>query len=628
MAADPRRRSVRMGWAAGLSAAACLLGCAADVGLEVRIAAEPSVPAFERVRLELAHEDGVGVWERRLAGPGVLVIDPGTEHAGVLRVWGLAGGAESPSVVAYGEALRDERSDRVDVTLAPAGDRDGDWWPDERDNCPDRYNPRQLDREVGADGRPVGDGIGDVCDVCPDAIDPGQLDADSDGIGDACETHVCGDGLREGTEECDDGNLERGDGCSPACRIEGPGNGVVDPGEGCDDGNTRDGDDCDSDMQHAPVFVTLAERANSVPRLVELDDGRMFVLWTSAIDPDDRAPGEVALRPVDPATGQPGPEARFGRGRSVVPFSLFPGPEAGGFGVLWRDMLEEAGPPVVQHARILGARTVGASSAPGETVVIDDYVESSVAAWGTLGPGPGAAAVFSERAGDTSRGNWIESGSWPPSLGEDVASRNHTGAGSVAGAHRSRGGRLIAWSGAPSDRPEPSVALWVRRFDETGATADPEDTWVGDAAGADEVVAVYEPVADVYLVAALRESRSSPWFRIPPTGGSPQGPNPGAVLPAAASYLVPGDGTVAALWMHREGSDCALLAWHLDGYGVALEPGPKTTALAGTMGLEGCAGSATLLRDGRVAVVWVWTVAGTDEFAVWFVPSIAPLLPP
>jgi len=56
---------------------------------------------------------------------------------------------------------------------------------------------------------------------------------------------VCGDGQREGTEECDDGNNAGGDGCTSTCVLE-PycGDGVVDPGEECDDGNNAAGDSC------------------------------------------------------------------------------------------------------------------------------------------------------------------------------------------------------------------------------------------------------------------------------------------------------------------------------------------------------------------------------------------------
>jgi cysteine-rich repeat protein len=54
---------------------------------------------------------------------------------------------------------------------------------------------------------------------------------------------VCGDGVLEAGEQCDDGGVEARDGCSPTCRSE-CGNGLVDGGEECDDGNPWDGDGC------------------------------------------------------------------------------------------------------------------------------------------------------------------------------------------------------------------------------------------------------------------------------------------------------------------------------------------------------------------------------------------------
>ena len=58
---------------------------------------------------------------------------------------------------------------------------------------------------------------------------------------------VCGDGMLEAPEVCDDGNTMDGDGCSADCLSdETCGNGIVDAatGEVCDDGNTMDGDGC------------------------------------------------------------------------------------------------------------------------------------------------------------------------------------------------------------------------------------------------------------------------------------------------------------------------------------------------------------------------------------------------
>jgi cysteine-rich repeat protein len=75
---------------------------------------------------------------------------------------------------------------------------------------------------------------------------------------------VCGDGIRQGSEECDDGNLTSGDGCSPTCTVEygwscsrsgllqpdqcnqGCGNGTFEGSEQCDDGNYVAGDGCSS----------------------------------------------------------------------------------------------------------------------------------------------------------------------------------------------------------------------------------------------------------------------------------------------------------------------------------------------------------------------------------------------
>jgi fibro-slime domain-containing protein len=71
---------------------------------------------------------------------------------------------------------------------------------------------------------------------------------------------VCGDGIIEGAEACDDGNTNSGDGCSATCTLECGwecppgtlcraakcGDGLVAGDEQCDDGNTTNGDGCSS----------------------------------------------------------------------------------------------------------------------------------------------------------------------------------------------------------------------------------------------------------------------------------------------------------------------------------------------------------------------------------------------
>ncbi len=64
----------------------------------------------------------------------------------------------------------------------------------------------------------------------------------------------CGNGELDAGEQCDDGNKVSNDGCSTLCMNEGSsvvgvqcGNRDIVPGEGCDDGNTQSGDGCSSE---------------------------------------------------------------------------------------------------------------------------------------------------------------------------------------------------------------------------------------------------------------------------------------------------------------------------------------------------------------------------------------------
>jgi len=56
---------------------------------------------------------------------------------------------------------------------------------------------------------------------------------------------ICGNGVIEEGEQCDDGNTNSGDGCSSTCQQEFIcGNGIVEVSEECDDGNSKDNDSC------------------------------------------------------------------------------------------------------------------------------------------------------------------------------------------------------------------------------------------------------------------------------------------------------------------------------------------------------------------------------------------------
>ena len=58
---------------------------------------------------------------------------------------------------------------------------------------------------------------------------------------------ICGNGVLEVGEECDDGNADNDDTCLDTCVEASCGDGYVGPGEGCDDGNDVDDDECSNE---------------------------------------------------------------------------------------------------------------------------------------------------------------------------------------------------------------------------------------------------------------------------------------------------------------------------------------------------------------------------------------------
>jgi uncharacterized protein (TIGR03382 family) len=85
-----------------------------------------------------------------------------------------------------------------------------------------------------------GDGTKDASEACDD----GDTDATDDCLPD-CTVARCGDGLvRLGVEACDDANTIEDDECTKACALTTCGNARLDPGEPCDDGNLDDTDAC------------------------------------------------------------------------------------------------------------------------------------------------------------------------------------------------------------------------------------------------------------------------------------------------------------------------------------------------------------------------------------------------
>ena len=87
-----------------------------------------------------------------------------------------------------------------------------------------------------------GDGVVNPWETCDD----GNA-VDDDACSNACIATVCGDGVVNNGEACDDGNADDTDGCSNTCTVPVCGDGVVAWTETCDDGNSSDSDNCKND---------------------------------------------------------------------------------------------------------------------------------------------------------------------------------------------------------------------------------------------------------------------------------------------------------------------------------------------------------------------------------------------
>ncbi len=89
-----------------------------------------------------------------------------------------------------------------------------------------------------------GDGVIDLGEECDDSNT-----FDGDGCSAMCFLEGCGNGLVEANEQCDDFNVQGGDGCDANCLLEVCGNRRRDVGEQCDDGNVASGDGCSAVCQ-------------------------------------------------------------------------------------------------------------------------------------------------------------------------------------------------------------------------------------------------------------------------------------------------------------------------------------------------------------------------------------------
>lgn len=102
---------------------------------------------------------------------------------------------------------------------------------------------------------------------------------------------LCGNGILETGEACDDSNITNGDGCSAQCKIEAPvcGNSILETGEACDDGNTTSCDGCSSACSSEPtakcvtiqrgLFADVSDTfiADNTPTSTYGSSGKLFV---------------------------------------------------------------------------------------------------------------------------------------------------------------------------------------------------------------------------------------------------------------------------------------------------------------------------------------------------------------
>lgn len=72
---------------------------------------------------------------------------------------------------------------------------------------------------------------------------------DADACSNTCKSPACGDGVMQNGEECDDGNQSNQDSCTNSCKLPRCGDLLIQQNEDCDDGNMVNSDSCSNECK-------------------------------------------------------------------------------------------------------------------------------------------------------------------------------------------------------------------------------------------------------------------------------------------------------------------------------------------------------------------------------------------
>lgn len=156
--------------------------------------------------------------------------------------------------------------------------------------------------------------------VCGNGIKEAGEDCDDwnveshDDCPNTCRPARCGDGIvwnkGRGTEQCDDGNSVNTDGCTNACENARCGDGFIQGTEQCDDGNDRPGDGCTAACRTEPKGCNASHQcayiANGTGASTCSTDTDCVRCGNGKIDGNEECDGSAGITSSDQKCGAPG----------------------------------------------------------------------------------------------------------------------------------------------------------------------------------------------------------------------------------------------------------------------------------------------------------------------------------